>query len=67
MPAYLSTAEFDLFARYYMKAVGCEQQAEQATDQTTNQEWRQLAVQWHSMADQAATELADPSGVDLFR
>jgi hypothetical protein len=67
MPAYQSTAEFDLSAKYYMKAVGCEQQAEQATDQTTKQEWRQLAVQWHSMADQAATGLADPSGVDPFR
>jgi hypothetical protein len=66
MPAYQSTAEFDLSATYHLKAVGCEQQAEQATDQTTKQEWRQLAVQWHSMADQAATGLSDSSRRDRF-
>lgn len=66
MPAYQSTAEFDLSAKYHLKAIGCEQRAKQATDQTTEQEWRQLAVQWHSMADQAAAGPTDSSRVDLF-
>jgi hypothetical protein len=66
MPAFQRIPEFDLSAKYHLKAVGCEQQAEQATDQTTEREWRQLAVQWHSMADQAATLSADASRVDFF-
>jgi hypothetical protein len=64
MPAYQSTAEFELSAKYHLKAVGCEQQAKQATDQTTEREWRQLAVQWHSMAD--ATMSTGSSRADLF-
>jgi hypothetical protein len=39
MPAYQSTPEFDLYATYHLKAVRCEQQAEHATDQATEQEW----------------------------
>jgi hypothetical protein len=66
MPAYQSVPEFDLSERYHLKAVGCEQQAEHATDQTTEQEWRQLAAQWHSMANQAATMSGDASRADLF-
>jgi hypothetical protein len=64
MPAYQSIPEFDLSAKYLLKAVGCEQQAEHATDQVTEQEWRRLAAQWHSMADQAATMSADSSRDD---
>ena len=45
MPAFQSVPDFDLSAKYHLKAVGCEQQAEHATDQTTEQEWRQLAAQ----------------------
>jgi hypothetical protein len=55
MPAYQSAPEIDLSEKYRLKAVGCEQQAKHATDQTAGQEWRQLAAQWRSMADQAAT------------
>jgi hypothetical protein len=66
MPAFQSIPEFDLSAKYHLKAVGCEQQAKHATDQTTEQEWRQLAAQWHSMADQAATMSAGSSQADFF-
>jgi hypothetical protein len=66
MPAYQSTPEFDLSATYHLKAVACEQQAEHATDQATEQEWRQLAVRWHSMADQGAAMSADLSWADLL-
>jgi hypothetical protein len=68
MPAYQSAPEIDLSERYRLKAVGCEQQADHATDQTAGQEWRQLAAQWYSMADQAATRSPDEtSPADLFR
>jgi hypothetical protein len=61
MPAYQSVPEFELSEKYHQKAVGCEQDAQHATDRTTEQEWRQLAAQWHSMADQAAKMLGDGS------
>jgi hypothetical protein len=67
MPAFQSVPEFDLSAKYHLKAVGCEQQAEHATDQAAEQEWRQLAAQWHSMADQAATLSGNSSRVDFVR
>jgi hypothetical protein len=54
MPAYQSIPEFDLSEKYHLKAVRCERCAKTASDQTTEQEWQQLAAQWHSMADQAA-------------
>jgi hypothetical protein len=54
MPAYQSVPEFALSEKYHLKAVGCEKCAEHASDQTTEQEWQELAAQWHSMADQAA-------------
>lgn len=66
MPAYQSVPELDLSAKYHLKAVGCERQAKHATDQETEQEWRQLAMQWHSMADQAATMLDDASRADFW-
>jgi hypothetical protein len=66
MPAFQRVPDFDLSAKYHLKAVGCEQQAEHATDRTTEQEWRQLAAQWHSMADQAATLSGEASRADLF-
>jgi len=54
MPAYQSVPEFALSEKYHLKAAGCEQCAERASDRTTEQEWQELAAQWHSMADQAA-------------
>ena len=67
MPAYQSAPEIDLSEKYRVKAVGCEQQAKHATDQAAGQEWRQLAAQWHSMADQAATmSSGETSRADLF-
>jgi hypothetical protein len=54
MPAHQGVPQVDLSEKYHLKAVGCEQQAEHATDRTTEQKWRQLAGQWNSMAGQAA-------------
>jgi hypothetical protein len=63
MPAYQSTTELGLARKYRLKAVGCEAQAEHATDRSTEQEWQQLASQWHSMAEQAA-RLSDETSLD---
>jgi hypothetical protein len=65
MPAYQSVPEFDLSRKYHLKAVGCEQCAEHASDPTTEQEWQDLATQWHSMADQAA-RMSDRAWQDRF-
>jgi hypothetical protein len=56
-----SVPEFALSEKYHQKAVGCEKCAEHASDQTTEQEWQELAAQWHSMADQAAKIPGDDS------
>ena len=61
MPVYQSVPDLSLSRKYHLKAVGCEQCAEHASDRTTEQEWQELAVQWHSMADQAAKMLGDVS------
>jgi hypothetical protein len=55
MPAFQSVPVFGLPAKYHLKAIGCEQQAEHATDQATERAWRELSVQWHAMAGQAGT------------
>jgi hypothetical protein len=61
MPAYQSVPEFDLSEKYHLKGIGCEKCAAEASDQTTEQEWQELAAQWHSMADQAAKMSAEAS------
>ena len=61
MPAFQSVPEFDLSEKYHLKAVGCEKQAKNATDQCTAQQWHELAAQWHSMANQATKILGDAS------
>jgi len=52
-----------LSEKYHLNAVGCEQCAERASDQTTEHEWQELATQWHSMADQAA-QVSDEDSYD---
>ena len=61
MPAFQSVPEFALSEKYRLKVVGCEKCAEHASDQTTEQEWQELAAQWRSMADQAAKMLGEAS------
>jgi hypothetical protein len=63
MPAYQSVREFALSEKYHLKAVGCEKCAEHASDQTTEQEWQELATQWHSLAEQAA-QMSDRDAQD---
>ena len=64
MPAYQSIPEFALSEKYHLKAVCCEKCAGRASDQSTEQEWQELATQWHSMADQAAKMSDDASWDD---
>jgi hypothetical protein len=54
MPAFQSIPELDISAKYHLKAIGCEQHADHATDQATEHAWRVLAAQWHAMAGRAA-------------
>ena len=39
--------------RYRAQAVLCEQRAKETTDRGVRQQWEELAIQWHSMANQA--------------
>ena len=39
---------------YRAKAITCERNAKEATDRTIKQQWEELAIQWHYMANQAA-------------
>ena len=65
MPAYQSVPEFDISEKYHLKAIGCEKCAERASDQSTEQEWQELATQWHLMANRAA-KMADQASNDDF-
>jgi hypothetical protein len=65
MPVFQSVPDFSLSRRYYLKAVGCEKCAEHASDLTTEQQWHELAMQWHSMADQAAKVPGEASQDEL--
>jgi hypothetical protein len=56
---------FRLAQESHLTATGCEQQAEHPTDRPAEQQRRQLAAQWHAMADQAATTSAETSRADF--
>jgi hypothetical protein len=36
---------------YRMKALACEQRARDMSDPTTKQDWEELAIEWHTMAN----------------
>jgi len=61
MPAFQSVPDFSLSRKYHLKAVECAKCAEQASDIATEEQWHELAMQWHSMADQAAKLPGDAS------
>ncbi len=65
MPAFYGVAELGLSQKYRLKAIGCEKQAEDATNQATVQQWHELAAQWHSMAEQASKMLDGDSRDDF--
>jgi len=65
MPAFQSVPEFQLSEKYHLKATRCEKCAGHASDQATEREWQELAVQWHSMADQAAQMQSSASQQEL--
>jgi hypothetical protein len=41
---------------YRAKALDCEQRAREASDPTSKQDWEELAIEWHTMANFAARE-----------
>ncbi len=59
MPAFQSVLDSALSRKYYLKAVGCEKCAEYASDLTTEQQWRELAEQWLSLACRAEKNQAE--------
>jgi hypothetical protein len=61
MPAFQSVLNSGLSRKYYLKAVGCEKSAEHASDLTTEQQWRELAEQWLSLACRAERPSGDAS------
>ena len=68
MPVFQSFPDPGLFRKYHLKAVGCEQSAEHATDLATEEQWHELATQWHAMADRAAktADQADQAELEEF-
>ena len=41
---------------YRAKALDCEQRAREVSDPTSKQDWEELAIEWHTMANFAARE-----------
>jgi hypothetical protein len=41
---------------YRAKALDCEQRAREASDPTSKQDWEELGIEWHTMANFAARE-----------
>lgn len=39
---------------YRTKALACEQRASDASDPASKQDWEELAIEWHTMANFAA-------------
>ena len=49
---------------YRMKALACEQQASDASDPTSRQDWKELANEWHTMANPAARSNGEQHDAD---
>ena len=50
---------------YRMKARACEQQASDASDPTSKQDWEELAIEWHTMAYLAARMNGEISQIEV--
>jgi hypothetical protein len=51
---------------YRVKAFFCERQAKTCADLTIKQQWEELAIQWHFMANSAAKLSGETSEVASF-
>jgi hypothetical protein len=48
----------DVSARYRLKALTCEQNAKDATEPVLRQEWTEVAIEWHALANRAVQHAA---------
>jgi hypothetical protein len=52
-----------------LKAIAAEHRAKQATDPALRQDWEELAIEWHLMANLAGSEPArrgEPQGISHY-
>ena len=52
---------------YRTKAFFCERQARKVTDPQIKQQWEELAIQWHFMANRAAHLAGETPEVASFK
>jgi len=50
---------------YRMKALVCEQRAIEASESTSKQDWEELAIEWHTMANFAARADGEAALIDV--
>jgi hypothetical protein len=50
---------------YRMKALVCEQRAIEASEPTSKQDWQELAIEWHTMANFAARADGETALIDV--
>jgi hypothetical protein len=50
---------------YRMKALVCEQRAHDSSDPTSKQDWEELAIEWHTMANFAARASGETALVEI--
>jgi hypothetical protein len=44
---------------YRLKALACEQRASHSSDPASKQDWEELAIEWHTVANFAARETGE--------
>jgi hypothetical protein len=50
---------------YRIKALVCEQRASESSDPTSKQDWQELAIEWHTMANFAARASGETALVEI--
>lgn len=50
---------------YRTKALACEQRASDVSDPTSKQNWAELAIEWHTIANFAARTVGEIPRVDI--
>jgi hypothetical protein len=48
-----------------LKALFCEERCRECSDQTSKQDWAELAIEWHAMAYLAAKTNGEISQIDV--
>jgi hypothetical protein len=50
---------------FRLKALFSEQRARESTDQRSKHDWEELAIEWHMMANLAASANGETSQIDI--